>query len=52
MLREATPDPRSHAPTLPEAAAAAIQRCLAENPPDRFENAAAFERKWRDLAGA
>jgi serine/threonine protein kinase len=49
MLREPTPDPRPHAPSLPEAAAAAIQICLAENSIDRFENAAAFERKWRDL---
>jgi eukaryotic-like serine/threonine-protein kinase len=49
MLREPTPDPRPHAPSLPEAAAAAIQTCLAENPTDRFENAATFERKWRDL---
>jgi serine/threonine protein kinase len=49
MLREATPDPRPHAPTLPETAAAAIQTCLAELPTDRFESAAVFERKWRDL---
>ena len=47
MLRERTPDPRPHAPSLPEAAAVAIQTCLAEKPGDRFENAAAFERAWR-----
>jgi hypothetical protein len=47
MLREATTDPRPHAPSLPEAAAAAIQTCLAEEPRNRFENAAAFERAWR-----
>ena len=29
MLRDRTPDPRPHAPSLPEAAAAAIQTCLA-----------------------
>jgi serine/threonine protein kinase len=52
MLREATPDPRPHARSLPEAAAAAIQTCLAEMPTDRFENAAAFERTWRSITGA
>jgi serine/threonine protein kinase len=52
MLREPTPDPRPHAPSLPEAAAAALQRCLAENPVDRFENAAALERTWRTIAVA
>jgi serine/threonine protein kinase len=52
MLREATPDPRPHAPELPDSAAAAIQTCLAEHPRDRFESAAAFEREWRSLTGA
>jgi eukaryotic-like serine/threonine-protein kinase len=52
MLRDRTPDPRPDAPSLPEAAAAAIQRCLAEKPGDRFENATAFERAWGALQSA
>jgi serine/threonine protein kinase len=49
MLRESTPDPRPLAPSLPEAAADAIRACLAREPRDRFEHAAAFERAWRAL---
>jgi serine/threonine protein kinase len=49
MLRESPPDPREMAPELPEAAAAAIQMCLAKEPSERFESVTAFERAWRAI---
>jgi serine/threonine-protein kinase len=46
LMRDEAPDPRAASPSLPEAAAAIIRRCLSREPRERFGNAREFGKAW------
>jgi hypothetical protein len=50
-VRDPTPDPRRHAPEVPEAVVAVVQRAMAESPDARYPDGGAMARALREVKG-